>query len=299
MADAGKPLQGKAVLNSAERDELALLRRRMRQFEQEPDHPGRGCGLVRQQGRQDVHRVYELANANQADAKVATMCRMRVSTSGCCTGRDRALSPTATDNTVPAEHIRHTLADSHQTCGMARMRAELRDQGPAVSRKRAARLVCIRAISLRRGLTGTAHRHHGQDKAPEPARGGPTPCCADQLNLGSTKAFPAAMAVATLAACRIKTPWAAAAVPAGTPIGPMPTEPEALAQHQPYLDNARDWQRLLPESTEDIAAYRLSAVNPFRIRLASRVCTGPDPRVPRPATRTRKAPARQTRSRCR
>ena len=191
MADAGKPSQGKAVLNSAERDELALLRRRIRQFEQEPDHPGRGCGLVRQQGRQDVHRVYELANANQAHAKVATMCRMRVSTSGCCTGRDRALSPPATDNTVPAEHIRHTLADSHQTCGMARMRAELRDQGPAVRRKRAARLVCIRAISLRRGLPGTAHRQHGQNKAPDPARGGPNAVLRQPTGPGPYASIPA------------------------------------------------------------------------------------------------------------
>jgi transposase len=36
-ADAGKPVRGKDVLNSAERDELARLRRRVRQLEQERD----------------------------------------------------------------------------------------------------------------------------------------------------------------------------------------------------------------------------------------------------------------------
>jgi len=36
-ADAGKPVRGKDVLNSAEREELARLRRRVRQLEQERD----------------------------------------------------------------------------------------------------------------------------------------------------------------------------------------------------------------------------------------------------------------------
>jgi transposase len=36
-ADAGKPARGKDVLNAAERDELARLRRRVRQLEQERD----------------------------------------------------------------------------------------------------------------------------------------------------------------------------------------------------------------------------------------------------------------------
>src|SRR5262249_46018418 len=36
-ADAGKPVRGKDVLSSAERDELARLRRKVRQLEQERD----------------------------------------------------------------------------------------------------------------------------------------------------------------------------------------------------------------------------------------------------------------------
>ena len=36
-ADAGKPVRGKDVLSSAEREELARLRRRVRQLEQERD----------------------------------------------------------------------------------------------------------------------------------------------------------------------------------------------------------------------------------------------------------------------
>lgn len=37
VANAGKPVRGKDVLNSAEREELARLRRRVRQLEQERD----------------------------------------------------------------------------------------------------------------------------------------------------------------------------------------------------------------------------------------------------------------------
>ena len=69
-------------------------------------------------------------NANQADAKVATMCRvLGVSASGYYRWLDRAPSVTAMNNAVLVERIRQVHAESHHTYGMPRVRAELRDQG--------------------------------------------------------------------------------------------------------------------------------------------------------------------------
>jgi putative transposase len=110
-------------------------------------------------------------NANQADAKVATMCRvLQVSTSGYYAWRDRVPSTTALANAVLVERIRQVHADSHHTYGMPRVRAELIDQGVVVSRKRVARLMrCngIRGISRRRGFTVKARRSRNDAKAPD------------------------------------------------------------------------------------------------------------------------------------
>src|SRR3982751_197900 len=134
-------------------------------------HPGKGYGLVRRQGRQDVQRVYELVNANQADAKVRTMCRvLQVSASGYYAWRDRAPSARAVADAVLTERIRQVHAESHHTYGMPRVRAELIDQGVTVSRKRVARLMrehAIRGISRRRGFTVTTRRDKGQRPAPD------------------------------------------------------------------------------------------------------------------------------------
>jgi putative transposase len=110
-------------------------------------------------------------NANQADAKVAVMCRvLRVSASGYYAWRDRAPSTRALANAVLTERIRQVHADSHHTYGMPRVRAELIDQGMAVSRKRVARLMranAIRGISRRRGFTVTTRRDKSAGKAPD------------------------------------------------------------------------------------------------------------------------------------
>ena len=110
-------------------------------------------------------------NANQADAKVATMCRaLGVSTSGYYAWRDRAPSTTAMNNAVLIERIRQVHADSHHTYGMPRVRAELLDQGLAVSRKRVARLMRshgICGISRRRGFTVTTRSNRHDAKAPD------------------------------------------------------------------------------------------------------------------------------------
>lgn len=110
-------------------------------------------------------------NANQADAKVATMCRvLQVSTSGYYAWRDRAPSERALANAVLTERIRQVHADSHHTYGMPRVRAELMDQGMTVSRKRVARLMrasAIRGISRRRGFTVTTRSSRHDAKAPD------------------------------------------------------------------------------------------------------------------------------------
>jgi len=110
-------------------------------------------------------------NANQADAKVRMMCRvLGVSASGYYAWRDRAPSARSLADAVLVERIRRVHADSHQTYGMPRVRAELVDQGTTVSRKRVARLMRIhgiRGISRRRGFVVTTRRDQGQSKAPD------------------------------------------------------------------------------------------------------------------------------------
>jgi putative transposase len=110
-------------------------------------------------------------NANQADVKVRTMCRvLQVSASGYYAWRDRAPGARALANAVLSERIRQVHADSHHTYGMPRVRAELIDQGVTVSRKRVARLMrlhSIRGISRRRGFTVTTRRDGRQRPAPD------------------------------------------------------------------------------------------------------------------------------------
>ena len=76
------------------------------------------------------------------------MCRvLQVSVSGYYGWRDRAPSARAVADAVLTERIRQVHADSHQTYGMPRVRAELIDQGVTVSRKRVARLMREHASS--------------------------------------------------------------------------------------------------------------------------------------------------------
>ena len=93
-------------------------------------------------------------NANQAVHPVHTMCRaLGVSAAGYYAWRKQAPSARAIDNGMLTERIRAVHAESDATYGMPRVRAELRDQGLAVSRKRVARLMRqhgIRGVSRRR-----------------------------------------------------------------------------------------------------------------------------------------------------
>jgi putative transposase len=110
-------------------------------------------------------------NANQADVKVRTMCRvLGVSASGYYAWRDRAPSARTLADAVLVERIRQVHTDSHQIYGMPRVRAELIDQGTTVSRKRVARLMRahgIRGISRRRSFVVTTRRDPNRAKAPD------------------------------------------------------------------------------------------------------------------------------------
>ncbi|MBA3774005.1 MAG: transposase [Ramlibacter sp.] len=68
------------------------------------------------------------------------------------------------------EAIRKAHQDSDETYGMPRVRAELREAGPAVRHKRVARLMRqarIRGVSRRRGFTVTTERDRRQRPAPD------------------------------------------------------------------------------------------------------------------------------------
>ena len=110
-------------------------------------------------------------NANQADAKVRTMCRvLQVSASGYYAWRDRAPSQRAIDNAVLTERIRAVHTESDATYGMPRVRAELIDQGMKVSRQRVARLMRlahIRGVSRRRAWVVTTRRDKDKQPAPD------------------------------------------------------------------------------------------------------------------------------------
>jgi putative transposase len=74
------------------------------------------------------------------------------------------------DNAVLTEHIRQIHAESDQTYGMPRVRAELRDQGVTVSRQRVGRLMRkagLRGVSRRRSYIVTTRRDERQRPAPD------------------------------------------------------------------------------------------------------------------------------------
>lgn len=101
-------------------------------------------------------------NANQADFPVRTMCRvLGVSHSGFYDWRHRVPSQRAMDDMVLTERIRQVHADSRETYGRPRVRAELAAQGVRVAGKRIARLMRqagLQGISKRRASIVTTRR---------------------------------------------------------------------------------------------------------------------------------------------
>jgi putative transposase len=114
-------------------------------------------------------------SANQADASnalgVRAMCKaLGVSPSGYYDWQHRAPSARSMANLVLTEAIRKAHQDSDETYGMPRVRAELREAGHKVSRKRVAclmRKAGIQGVSRRRGFTVTTERNPRQRPAPD------------------------------------------------------------------------------------------------------------------------------------
>ena len=108
--------------------------------------------------------------ANQADHRVATMCRvLDVSTSGYYAWRGRGGSNRAKRD----EELHGTIRTIHEasggTYGVPRVHAQLHHRGCRVSRKRVARLMCeagLAGVSRRRG-TPTTRPEPGHRAAPD------------------------------------------------------------------------------------------------------------------------------------
>ncbi|WP_431191511.1 IS3 family transposase [Ottowia testudinis] len=161
-ADAGKPLPGKDVLSTAEREELMHLRRENRRLQTERDILAKANGLVCRAKREDVHAVYTLMRANQADAPVRTMARvLGVSSSGYHDWLDRQPSARDQANAELLQHIEAIHQMSDATYGVPRMVAQLAREGVIVNKKRVERLMRqagLKGISRRRGWCVTTRR---------------------------------------------------------------------------------------------------------------------------------------------
>jgi putative transposase len=112
--------------------------------------------------------------ANQADFPVRTLCRvLNVSASGFYAWSARKPSMRSIENAVLSERIRTIHVASDGTYGRARIRAELMEEGTAISRKRVARLmqvVGIRGVSRRRGYVVTTQRDASKPRVPDLVR---------------------------------------------------------------------------------------------------------------------------------
>lgn len=114
-------------------------------------------------------------SAIQADANsrlpVRAMCRvLGISHSGYYNWLRRLPSGRAMADAELTQQIRQVHQASDGTYGMPRVRAQLRQQGHCVSRKRVARLMrqaAIRGVSRRRGFAVTTQRNDRQRPAPD------------------------------------------------------------------------------------------------------------------------------------
>ena len=127
--------------------------------------------MVCRKKRSDVHAIYTLIAANQAELSVAAMCdQLEVSKSGYYDWHGRVPSERAAANVALLAQIEAAHAKCDATYGMPRIRAELADQGVVASRKRIAnvmRLASIRGVSRRRGYVLTTRRDTRQRPAPD------------------------------------------------------------------------------------------------------------------------------------
>ena len=109
--------------------------------------------------------------ANQATFPVRAQCRvLDVSASGYYAWLKRSPSARALRNAALSERIRTIHAESDDTYGMPKVRAELVAQGETISRKHVARLMQragLQGVSRRRGFVVTTQRDASHPKAPD------------------------------------------------------------------------------------------------------------------------------------
>jgi putative transposase len=108
---------------------------------------------------------------------------LKVSASGYYAWRERAPCQRVLDDAVLTERIRTIHAESDGTYGMPRVRAELVDQGTAISRKRVARLMrwaVLRGV-CRRGYVVTPRRDPRSRPAPDLVNRRFVACAPNQL----------------------------------------------------------------------------------------------------------------------
>jgi putative transposase len=126
---------------------------------------------VCKQRRSDVHTIYALIAANQAELPVATMCdALQVSKSGYYDWHERAPSARSIANVALLDQIKAAHAMSDETYGMPRIRAQLADAGTVASRKRIAALMRINGIagvSRPRSYCVTTKRNPKERPAPD------------------------------------------------------------------------------------------------------------------------------------
>jgi hypothetical protein len=103
--------------------------------------------MVCKQRRSDVHAIYTLIAANQAELPIATMCNtLQVSKSGYYDWHERAPSDRENANIKLLEQIKAAHTMSYESYGMPRVRAELADAAIVASRKRIAHLMRANGI---------------------------------------------------------------------------------------------------------------------------------------------------------
>ncbi|WP_406350890.1 IS3 family transposase [Streptomyces sp. NBC_01635] len=142
-------------LTSDEKEELAQLRREVKQLREEKEILPQGHGFLRP-GDQPVI-CYRLIDENTAHHDVSLMARLLgVSRQGYYAWRDRVPSRRRREDAELTEKIRGHHERSHGTYGAPRIHADLREiDGLSVGRKRVARLM------RKAGLTGV-HRRTGR-----------------------------------------------------------------------------------------------------------------------------------------
>ncbi|HTX52752.1 MAG TPA: IS3 family transposase [Candidatus Baltobacteraceae bacterium] len=135
--------RGDGGLTSAEREELARLRRENRKLLQERDILSKAGGLVCEREARDTEALFGFVKANQATQPVRLMCRLlRVSASGFYAWQERPMSARRRADIGLAARIHEIYRRSKGRYGSPNIHAELKDDYDVhVGRKRVARLM--------------------------------------------------------------------------------------------------------------------------------------------------------------